>query len=141
VRRREFITFLGGVAATWPVAARAQQPVIGYFSGRSPKKEAPLLIAFRQGLEEANYTVGKNVAVEFRFSDGQDDRRPALAADLFSRKVVVLVTRQAVGIGGKGSNRNYPRGVCVWRRSGRGGYCRQPQPTKRKFDRRRASRP
>jgi putative tryptophan/tyrosine transport system substrate-binding protein len=90
VRRREFITLLSGAAA-WPLAAHAQQPVIGYFSGRSTETEAPLLVAFRQGLEEANYTVGKNVAVEFRFSDGQDDRLPALAADLVRRQVAVLV--------------------------------------------------
>jgi hypothetical protein len=56
-----------------PLAARAQQPVIGYFSGRSADTEAPLLVSFRHGLEEANYTVERNVAVEFRFSEGQDD--------------------------------------------------------------------
>jgi ABC-type uncharacterized transport system substrate-binding protein len=91
MRRREFITLLDGGVATWPLPARAQQPVIGYFSGRSAETEAPLLVAFRQGLEEADYTIGKNVAVEFRFSDGQDDRLAALAADLVRRQVAVLV--------------------------------------------------
>jgi ABC transporter substrate binding protein len=91
IGRRKFLAALGGAAAAWPLAARAQQPVIGYFSGRSTETEAPLLVAFRQGLEEANYTVGKNVAVEFRFSEGQDDRLPALVADLVRRQVAVLV--------------------------------------------------
>ena len=90
MRRRDFFTVLGGGVA-WPLAARAQQPVIGYFSGRSTETEGPLLVAFRQGLEETNYAIGKNVAVEFRFSDGQDDRLPALAADLVRRQVAVLV--------------------------------------------------
>src|SRR5262245_16756027 len=90
MKRREFITLFGGAAA-WPLAARAQQPVIGYFSGRSTEAEAPRLVAFRQGLEETNYAIGKNVAVEFRFSAGQDDRLPALAADLVRRQVAVLV--------------------------------------------------
>jgi putative tryptophan/tyrosine transport system substrate-binding protein len=90
LKRREFITALG-CAMAFPLAARAQQPVIGYFSGRSTEAEAPLLVAFRQGLEEENYTVGRNVAVEFRFSEGQDDRLPALVADLVRRQVAVLV--------------------------------------------------
>jgi len=93
IRRREFITLLGGTAA-WPLAARAQQaatPLIGYFSGRSPEAEAPLLGAFRRGLEETGYLAGRNIAIEFRFSDGQDDQLPALAADLVRRRVAVLV--------------------------------------------------
>jgi putative ABC transport system substrate-binding protein len=94
VRRREFITMLAGAAATWPLAARAQQPampVIGYFSGRSPEAEAPILGAFRKGLEETGYLAGQNIAIEFRFSDGQDDQLPALAAELVRRRVAVLV--------------------------------------------------
>jgi putative ABC transport system substrate-binding protein len=94
IRRREFITLIGGAAAAWPIVGRAQQaatPVIGYFSGRSPEAEAPLLGAFRRGLEETGYLAGRNIAIEFRFSDGQDDQLPALAADLVRRRVAVLV--------------------------------------------------
>jgi ABC transporter substrate binding protein len=95
LRRREFITLLGGAAAAWPVAAHTQQPampVIGYFSGRSPEAEAPILAAFRRGLEETVHLAGQNIAIEFRFSDGQDDQLPALAAELVRRRVAVLVT-------------------------------------------------
>ena len=94
MKRREFIAGLGGAAATWPIAVHPQQtaiPVIGYFSSRSSKSEAPLLPAFGKGLEEAGYVVGQNVAIEFRHSDGQDDRLPGLAADLVRQKVSVLV--------------------------------------------------
>ena len=95
MRRREFLGMVGGVAASaWPLAARAQQkamPVIGYFSSRSSQSEAPLLPAFRKGLAEAGYEIGRNVAIEFRHSDGQDARLPELAADLVRRNVSVLV--------------------------------------------------
>src|SRR5262249_50061409 len=93
LRRREFITVLGGAAA-WPLAARAQlsaMPVIGYFSGRSSAAETQFAAAFRQGLEESGYVEGHNVAIEFPFSNGEDDRLPALAADLVRRDVAVLV--------------------------------------------------
>jgi putative ABC transport system substrate-binding protein len=93
-RRREFIRLLGGAAA-WPLAARAQQaptmPVIGYFSGRSPDAEAPIRVPFLKALEETGFAPGRNVAVEYRFAEGQDDRLPLLAADLVRREVAMLV--------------------------------------------------
>jgi putative ABC transport system substrate-binding protein len=93
LRRREFITLLGGAAATWPLTAPAQQPmmpVIGYISSRSPQAEQSELSAFRQGLNETGYVEGRNAAIEYRFASGRLDRLPALAADLMRRRVAVI---------------------------------------------------
>src|SRR5215831_7749235 len=95
LKRREFITLLGGAAVAWPLAARAQQaptPRMGYLSGRSPQAEAPLLAAVRRGLAEAGFVENQNVAIEFRFSEGRDDQLPSLAADLFGLNAAVFVT-------------------------------------------------
>jgi putative tryptophan/tyrosine transport system substrate-binding protein len=94
VRRREFLTLLAGTVVAWPLAGRAQQPtmpVIGFLSSVSPEQFVSMVAAFRQGLNETGYVEGQNVAIEFRWAEGQYDRLPAMAANLLERQVALIV--------------------------------------------------
>src|SRR5215469_4436603 len=94
LKRREFITLVGGAAVTWPLAARGQQvsrPVIGYLGLTTPNGEAEMISSFGKGLKESGFEEGRNVSIEFRFAEGNVSRLPALATELLRGKVAVIV--------------------------------------------------
>jgi putative ABC transport system substrate-binding protein len=139
MKRREFLTLLGGAAAVWPLAVRAQQPampVVGVLESRSPEAVAGRLRAFRQGLQETSYIEGENVAIIYRWAENQIDRLPELANDLVRRRVAVIATAgEPATSAAKAATTTIPIAFLSGRRPGQAWSCRQPCPTGRQPDR------
>jgi putative ABC transport system substrate-binding protein len=132
MRRRDFIK-VAGYAAAWPVTVSAQQPampVVGFLGGDSPDLYADLLGAFRQGLKETGYVEGQNLAIEYRWAEGHNDRLSAFATDLVRRQVAVIVTAGTPSaLAAKEATAAIPIFFCSGR-PGRAWTCRPPEPTR-----------
>jgi len=111
LKRREFISLLGGAAVSWPLVSRAQQPlipVVGFLSGRSPAESAGVVAAFRKGLSETGYAESQNVSIDFRWAEGHSDRLPALASELVHRPVDVIAALGESGSAAKAATTTIP---------------------------------
>lgn len=139
MRRREFVKFVGGAVAAWPITALAQRPLptIGFLSSGAERAFAPNVAGFVRGLQEIGYSAGQNVAVTYRWADGQYDRLPAMAAELAQLQVAVLVASggTAVARAAKAATGDHTDRFRHRRRSGCQRYRRQPEPARRKHHR------
>ena len=132
MRRRHFFTLLGGAAAAWPLAARAQQtmPVIGFLGSGSQESDAIRVNSFRRGLSETGFVEGRSVVLEYRFAEGQHGRLPALAADLVRHRAAVIITGSTPGaLAAKAADHHDPDCLLLGSGPGRGRTHREPEPT------------